>query len=135
MPLLLLFLVLLGGCVHRAPAAPDALAQQCLTAQVSTALGQAVARAVEAHELPAVRIDASGCGDLRGVPVGYVVRAALTTAVSIARIGATFSEDPCVDAALVGSALWGERLGLQVADAVSSGRAVVDVPGELVVCP
>ena len=114
MPLLLLFLVLLGGCVHRAPAAPDALAQQCLAAQVSTALGQAVARAVEAHELPAVRIDASGCGDLRGVPVGYVVRAALTAA---------------------GSALWGERLGLQVADAVSSGRAVVDVPGELVVCP
>lgn len=135
MPLLVLLLLVLGGCVHRPPPAPDALAHQCLAAQVSATLGQAVAHAVEAHELPPVHIDASGCGDLRGVPVGPAVRAALITAVSVARIGAAFSDDPCVDAALVGSALWGERLGLQIEAAISSGRVVVDVPGESVVCP
>lgn len=131
----LLFLgVALAACHHRPPpaaAAPTA----CLTAALATGVGLAVDEAIKLRGFPAVHIDARGCGDLRAVPVGPVAQSVATTALSVARLAASHSGDPCAESVLSAGGAWAERLAGQVTAALAAGEVVVDVPGELVVCP
>lgn len=131
--LVLLVLAVLDGC-HRPPE-PAPAAAACFATAVTTAVVVAVSEGLDAHAFPPLHLDASACGDVRGVAVAPLVAASASAALALARVGIGELDDPCAVSALTTATLWVDRVGRELGEHLAVGEVVIDVPGELVVCP